>query len=138
MEITASPPHARNPEITANLTITRAFPPWSSPKTGSSGIAVGKSKEYWLYCGERDVLNAKLEICRVSRARYLIPRFDVLWYFFHAPIFMPSFARLFLDSRDRAQLVCDKTFSVTRTSTNTVSLSTSRIDMFHPLNVMNN
>jgi hypothetical protein len=38
---------------------------------------------------------------------------------------------------DRAQFVCDKTFSITSTSTSTVSLSTSRTDMFHPLHVLN-
>lgn len=34
---------------------------------GSSGIVVGKRKEYWRYCGGRDVVNSKLGICWVYR-----------------------------------------------------------------------
>lgn len=60
-----------------------------------------------------------------------------LVFYLHAPIFMPKSARLFLDSRDRPQLVCDKTVSISMTSTIT-GTGTSRTDMFHPRNVLNN
>lgn len=37
-----------------------------------------------------------------------------------------------------AQFVCEKTFSITSTSTVALSTSTSRTDMLHPLDVLNN